>query len=123
MALERLAVAQTLQLRQALLVLFARLLVHDLSSTLAVLQAHTWSAMPPQGLPPGGGLGLVLVMWAREHSDLCGSYDMKILSAALGVLLIHAPGYPYLETLIIRDLVREDLLHRTIFISNIQANV
>lgn len=92
MALERLAIAQTLQLRQALLVLFARLLVHDLSSTLAVLQAHSWSAAAPQGLPPGGGLGLLLVLWAREHSDLCGNYDMKVLSAALGVLLIHAPG-------------------------------
>jgi hypothetical protein len=78
---------------QALLVLFARMLVHDLASTLAVLQTHQWgAAASDRGLQPGGGLGLLLALWAREHSDICGNYDLKVLSAALGVLLCHGPG-------------------------------
>ncbi|EKX35213.1 hypothetical protein GUITHDRAFT_146623 [Guillardia theta CCMP2712] len=80
-ALEQLRAARTLQLKQAIVVLFARLLVEDLEATLGFLKEHRLEG-GQEALP------VLLVCWAKEHGDFSGSYECKVLTAALGSLLL-----------------------------------
>lgn len=80
-AVSRMNTSNTLPLRQALCVLFARLLNEDLHATLGFLEQHELA---------GGERAISVVMnhWCKDHLDFCGAYEVKVLTAALGNLLV-----------------------------------
>lgn len=70
-AVARLNTANSLSLRQALCVMFARLLNEDLQATLGFLVQHQ---------EEGGERAISILMkhWCKDHLDFCGAYEVKV---------------------------------------------
>ena len=76
MAVERMNTAASLQLRQALCVLFARLLNEDLQATLGFLEQHQVEGGGHGG--DGRAISVVLTHWCKDHMDFAGAYNVKV---------------------------------------------
>jgi hypothetical protein len=80
-SLVRLRVARGQGLRQAIVGLFARLIVQDRAATILFLRQHSLSD------PHQSALSLLLFIWARYQPEFCDTYQLNVTVAALGALL------------------------------------